>query len=268
MQSLHTLSKQKPMLFTLLLVFTCVGVLYSSLLLNLENEFYKDLISSSIKNLITIALLCLIIKFNWLKGSLLTTHYKDWHSNWWLASLPMLIIAMLNVVSLNWTSLEFNSVKFVGWIYTNVSTGLFEEVLLRGICFYVLYSAWKHKEKGLMHAAICQAVIFGLAHYVNLTKAPFLEVSVQVAYATLIGIGFAGLVSYSRSLWPAIALHSVINACGSISNFFQPDFIATEMSFVNYAVIIVIIAIVCALPGFIMLRKIQAQLSTANLSAV
>lgn len=268
MYQLQILSKQKPILFTLLLVITCVGVLYCSLLLNIKDEFYKDIVSSAIKNVITFALLFMLIKFNWLKSSLITIPFKDWHSKWWLASLPMLLIAVLNLVSLDWSLLEFNSIKFLGWMYTNISTGLFEEILLRGVCLSVLYSAWKHKEKGLMYAAICQAVIFGLAHYVNLTKAPFLEVSVQVAYATLIGIGFAGLVAYSRSLWPAIALHSIINACGSINNFFQPNFIATDMSFINYAIIIVIIALICALPGVILLRKRQSQLSLQNITAV
>jgi membrane protease YdiL (CAAX protease family) len=248
-------------------VFSAILILYSSLLFNIEDVFQQDIISSIIKNVITIAMLFMLIKFNWLKNSLLVTPIKKWHSKWWLASLPMALIASLNLLSIDFSLLRFDAINFIGWIYTNISTGLFEEILLRGVCFYVLYSAWKDRKNGLMRAAICQALIFGFAHYVNLTKAPFLEVSVQVTYATLIGIGFAGLVAYSRSLWPAIVLHSIINACGSISVFFQPNYVAADMLLSNYAMAIVIITLTCALPGYFLLKKVTTQFSNANLAA-
>ncbi len=266
MLKLQTLAKQQPKLFTALLVITCILVLYSTSLFNFSNEFNKDLISSVIKNGISLTLLWLLIKNNWLNGSLLTTPYKEWHAKWLLASIPMALVALLNVVTIDWSILEFTSVKVVGWLYTNISTGIFEELMLRGVCFYVLYLAWKDNKNGLMQAALWQAIIFGLAHYVNLTKAPFLEVSVQVTYATLIGIGFAGLVAYTRSLWPAIVIHSLINSFGSINNFFQPNFVPTEMSMANYAVVVTIIALICALPGYLLLKKTNTHLATQQLT--
>ena len=266
MNQFQTLSKQKPLLFTLLLVVACIGTLYSSLLLNIENIFYQDLVSSLIKNVITLVLLIILIKFKWLNRSLLMTPIKDWHSKWWLASLPMLVVALLNLISIDFTLLSFDFVKVISWFYTNLSTGLFEEIMLRGVCFAVLYAAWRERKNGLMLAAISQALVFGVAHYVNLTKAPFLEVSVQVTYATFVGIGFAGLVAYSRSLWPAIILHTVINACSSMSLYFQPDYVQTEPSVANYVVIIVVIAITCALPGYLLLKKSTSKLSKSNLA--
>ncbi len=266
MNQLKTLAQQKPLIFTLILVVTCIGTLYSSLLLTIENTFYQDIVSSLIKNVITIALLIMLINFKWLNRSLLMTPMKDWHSRWWLACLPMLVVALLNLGSVDFTLLSFNFIKTIGWFYTNLSTGFFEDLMLRGVCFAVLYSAWKERKNGLMLAAICQALVFGLAHYVNLTKAPFLEVSVQVTYATFIGLGFAGLVAYSRSLWPAIILHTIINACASMSLYFQADYVATAPSVANYVVIIVVIAVTCALPGYLLLKKAGPQLSTTNLA--
>lgn len=265
MYTLKALSTQKPVLFTLLLVFTCIALLYCSQLLGIENIFYKDIVSSVIKNIISISLLIMIIKFNWLERSLLTTPFKRWNSKWLLASLPIVIVAILNLVSIDFSILSFNYVHVIGWVYTNFSTGFFEEIMLRGVCFTVLYAAWKDKENALMKAAIFQAFIFGIAHYVNLTKAPFLEVSVQVTYATLIGFAFAGLVGYSRSLWPAIVLHTIINACGSINLFFDPNYAADAMSMASYAVVIVLIFVTCALPGYFLLRKATALLQTKNL---
>lgn len=267
MNHIKMFSKNNPVFFTLLLVTSSIALLYSTLLIDFKDEFNRDIFGSIVKNAITIVLLFMLLKFGWLKESRLTTPLKGWHKKWWLAALPMLLIAGLNLVSLDWALLEFSIVNFIGWSYTNISTGLFEEILLRGVCFIVLYSAWKNKENGLMRAALCQAIIFGLVHYVNLTKAPFMEVTVQVAYATLIGIGFAGLAIFTRSIWPAIAIHSIINACGSINNFFQPNFVVEEMSVANYIVVIIILGFLSALPGYILLKKSASALLSAKLAA-
>lgn len=259
MNKLQILSTEKPLLFTIALVSICITILYSGLLLDIENIFYKDAASTLIKNIITCALLIMVVKMNWLKRSLLVTPIKSWHEKWWLAAIPMLIVAFLNLISIDFSLLSIDASKVLASLYFNFSTGVFEEVMLRGVCFAVLYSAWKDKPNALMLAAIAQALIFGLAHYVNLTKAPFLEVSVQVIYATLIGIGFAGLAAYSRSLWPPIILHTIINFCGTINLYFQPDFIATPASIANYIVLVVIITITCAVPGYILLRKTKSN---------
>lgn len=271
MNKLKAISAQQPLMFTLLLVITCICALYSTLLVNewLLNFFgtdasdlvTSDVISSTFKNIISLSLVVLIVKFNWKEETLLTTPYRNWHRKWVLVSIPMILIAALNLTSIEWQILDVTLFRTMGWLYTNISTGIFEEVLLRGICFYVLYTAWKDQKNGLIKAAVWQAFIFGLAHYVNLTKAPFIEVSIQVAYSTLIGIGFAGLVAYTRSLWPAIAIHSLINAVGSTNAFFDPNFVQPQMSPASYVVVIVIIALICALPGYILLKKRIAHIA-------
>ena len=260
MNLLKATAENKPVLFTLLLVIACITTLYSTMLLNIENIIISDLVSSSIKNLITLFLIFIILHCNWLQGSQLNTPFKQWQPKWWLATLPMALIALLNVTSVDWSLLTFSTTNTLAWLYTNISTGLFEEIMLRGVCFYVLYQAWQNKSNGLVKAALCQALIFGLAHYVNLTKAPFAEVSIQVTYATLIGIGFAGLVAYTRSLWPAIIVHSLINSLSSMNIFFQQDFTAEPMNMTNYLVVIVIIGLLAALPGYLLLKKKQSQL--------
>ena len=267
MKKLKLTAEKKPVQFTLLVVMVCITILYSTMLLNIENMIISDLVSSSIKNLITLFLVFIILQCGWLQGSQLNTPFKQWQPKWWLAALPMTLIALLNVISIDFSQLTFSTTTTLAWLYTNISTGLFEEIMLRGICFYVLYQAWQNKSNGLVKAALCQAIIFGLAHYVNLTKAPFAEVSIQVAYATLIGIGFAGLVAYTRSLWPAIIIHSLINSLGSMNNFFQPNFTAEPMTMANYLMIIAVFGLFAALPGYLLLKKQQAQLTLSQAEA-
>jgi membrane protease YdiL (CAAX protease family) len=266
MYKLKDYSKEKPLMFTLLLIMPLMMIMFANFSLSAvifadESEIYRDMISSIVKNIMTIFLIVIIVKFNWLKKSLLTTSYKDWYGKWWLGALPITLIVCLSLSQVNWTILEFSISNLFSWIYLNFSTAIFEEVLMRGICFYVLYSAWKDQNNGLMKAAICQAVIFGLAHYGNLAKEPFMIVSLQVTFATLVGIGFAGILVYSRSLWPPIIIHFLINSAGSVSSYFQPDYVPAEMLINNYIMVIVLFTILCALPGYILLRKSAARIS-------
>lgn len=264
MKKLKAYSTQQPLFFTILLILPMMAVMFGNLLLSEaifsgESEIYRDMVSSAIKNILTLFLLFMLVKFAWLKESLFATPYSSWNAKWWIGALPITLIAGLSLSQANWSLLEFNLSNFAGWIYLNISTALFEEILMRGICFYVLYSAWKNKKNGLMKAALCQAAIFGLMHYGNLTKEPFSIVSLQVVFATLVGIGFAGILVYSRSLWPPIIIHFIVNLSGSLSSYFQPNFIAPEMLIVNYVVVIVLFSLLCALPGYILLRKTAAK---------
>jgi membrane protease YdiL (CAAX protease family) len=118
-----------------------------------------------------------------------------------------------------------------------------------------LLKAWGSTKKGVYKAALFQAVVFGFAHLVNLYDTPALDVIAQVIFATLIGIGFAGLVYLTRSLWPAILVHTAINSAGTVNQYLVPgisDFQSPGLS--GYLVIIVIFFVLSVIPGLMYLR--------------
>lgn len=197
----------------------------------------------------------------------LTRAIRDWPRGWPLAVIPMALIGLINVLSVDLQSLSFDLPKAAGWLYNSISTGLFEEILLRGFCFYYLYRAWEAQPNALVKAGLAQALIFGLAHAYNIFQAPLGDVVPQVVYATLLGIGFAGIAAYTRSLWPVIGIHAFINAMGDLDVFFGVEAPAEAGSVSGYLVAIAVIFVVSTVPGLAMLRRRQAQLNEASQDA-
>ncbi len=180
---------------------------------------------------------------------------SSWHGRWLLASIPLLLIALLSSTSANWAEVEFSTLRVFAWLLSNFSGSFFEELLLRGLCFYILLSAWGATKKGVYLAALCQALIFGLAHLTNLYHMPALDVFAQVIFATLIGIGFAGLVYMTKSLWPGVIVHSLINLAGTINDFLVPGGSEFQSPGLNgYVVIIIIFFVLSTIPGLFYLR--------------
>ena len=175
----------------------------------------------------------------------------------------MALIGLINVLSVDLQSLTFDLPRTAGWLYSSISTGLFEEILLRGFCFYYLYRAWQAQPNALVKAGLAQALIFGLAHTYNIFQAPLGDVVPQVVYATLLGIGFAGIAAYTRSLWPVIGIHAFINAMGDLDVFFGVEAPAEAGSASGYLAAIAVIFVVSTIPGLAMLRRRQAQIDKA-----
>ncbi len=194
----------------------------------------------------------------------LTRPVREWPRGWPLAVIPMALIGLINVMSVDLQSLTFDLPRSAGWLYNSISTGLFEEILLRGFCFYYLYRAWQAQPNALVKAGLAQALIFGIAHAYNIFQAPLGDVVPQVIYATLLGIGFAGIAAYTRSLWPVIGIHAFINAMGDLDVFFGVEAPAEAGSASGYLAAIAVIFVVSTIPGLVMLRRSQAQIDKAS----
>lgn len=212
----------------------------------------------SARLLISGLLVFALIKLRWATDAGITR--RPWRPHWWLAMLPMLLLLPINLSSIDWSALVFTPSATIAWLGFNVSVGIFEEVLLRGFCFCLLYKAWQHRKNGLLEAAIAQAVIFGLLHLINLANNPALDTISQVIYATLLGVGFAGLAAYSRSIWPGVIVHSLINLAGSLNDL-NPNAGENGGSLIGYLFAIIVISLVSTLPGLWQLRKAPLTLA-------
>lgn len=257
MKTLHVKMLSYPLLTTLILVLSSIGIFALVSQIPLEPYLAREMRHSSVQLLLSIALFALLYNAGWLKAAGFSVPFREWHPRWWLATIPIALIGLINLTSADWTLINFSGMRTAGWLYNNFTTGLFEELLLRGVCFYILYTAWKGRKNGLIKAAVAQAFIFGIAHLSNLNENPTVDVLAQVTYATLLGIGFAGIVAYSKSLWPVIGIHSVINAMGDLNRFFIDGYDANAGDAPNYVVAIIVIFLVATLPGLYLLRQAQ-----------
>jgi membrane protease YdiL (CAAX protease family) len=88
-----------------------------------------------------------------------------------------------------------------------VLVGFVEEIYFRGIMLQPL------KTKGVWHAVIVTAFLFGATHTLNAVggiSSP-LYVILQLGYATALGLTFAAVVLATNLIWPLILAHFLIN---------------------------------------------------------
>ena len=250
-----------PLLATILLVFLGVAVakapalLFADLLADSESQRLGTL-GRLLSSFIFIGLM---FKCCWAKDAGISRPYKNWSKHWFIIISPMLIIGLTNLTGVQWDALQFSFSSLFTLITENAVVGLFEESMMRGFAFYVLYRAWREQPYGIFKAALVQALIFGLLHLLNLNDGFTIDVLAQVIYATLLGIGFAGVVAYTRTIWTAVFAHAFINMIGSINYIFNPNYIDSENTLSSYVVVIIVIFILVTLPGLWCLKKADAS---------
>jgi membrane protease YdiL (CAAX protease family) len=158
------------------------------------------------------------------------------------------------------TELVYTRDQAIAWLLRNLASGVWEESLFRGVCFYLLYRAWNSSRAGLWTAAITQALLFGALHLTSLAHDELDTVLFQIARAICAGLGLAGLMVWSRSIWPAVLLHACINAAGSFDNFFAgPGYAFPAYSTLLRSVELGIMFLCVALPGAWCLQRTAAE---------
>jgi len=159
-------------------------------------DITKDISGPYIRYAASFLILFLLWKWRVLPESGVSKPMNEWKAKWPLAVVPMLLVGGINITGIEWEYVEFTTSKVIGWLFDNFATGLFEEIMMRGMAFYLLYRAWRDRNNGIYQAAIAQALIFGLLHLINLRNDLTLDVVAQVTYASI--LGFAFVVSFVR----------------------------------------------------------------------
>lgn len=186
-------------------------------------------------------------------------------SNYLLASLPMLGVATLNWFFIEWDLIQFGFGAAGEWLLAAAASGLFEEGMMRAVVFLMLWKAWQSKKHGLFFAALTQACVFGVLHLLNFGSLPHGALLAQIAYAIFLGFGFAGLVAYTRSIWPAVVVHATINLFGLMNSAFVPGYIEQVEPTLVYVALCVVIFFLAALPGWKCLRTANADINNHRL---
>lgn len=254
---LNNLTLTHPLGTTTGLVLAIVAIqqIASMLITTVYTDVTKEMFGMYIRYTASALIVLLLCKWHILRESGVTQPINKWHAKWPITILPMLLVGGINALSVEWANADFSAGKAVGWFFDNLATGLFEEVMMRGMAFYLLYRAWKDKSNGIFKAAIAQALIFGLLHLINLRDGFSIDVLAQVTYASILGFAFAGIVAFTHSIWPAVIAHAFINAMSHINPTFVANYASEPPSAQMYIVFISIIILVTAVPGYFMLRS-------------
>ena len=100
-----------------------------------------------------------------------------------------------------------------------IGTGLFEEVLYRGLVLKMLLKKTGDTKKGIIFACIISSVVFGLvAHIPNLLAGTrtYLQTVNQIITAITAGLFFAAVFVRTKKLWITILLHGLLNLSAQI----------------------------------------------------
>ncbi len=123
----------------------------------------------------------------------------------YLYFLPLFVLSTANLW--NGVVFEHSFLETALFIASMVFIGFLEEVIFRGFLFKAL------SKKSIRSALLISSITFGMGHIVNLLNgAAFLPTLLQIGYATAIGFLFTVLFLKTKSLWPGIFAHAVINA--------------------------------------------------------
>ncbi|MCF6437219.1 CPBP family intramembrane glutamic endopeptidase [Pseudoalteromonas sp. MMG022] len=265
MDMLKHFIKSSPAMASIIITFFSVGLLFVAKAFEADPNPLFNWPRLAVLTLISLAVIHLLKALKWQTKAGLMLPIPLWQGRWLLASIPLLLIALLSLTSVSWQAVEYSPIRLFAWLTSNFATGFFEEVLMRGLCFYMLLRKWGSTQKGVFLAVLFQAFIFGAAHLANLYHMPMIDVIAQVIFATLIGIGFAGLVYLSKSLWPAIIVHTAINSFGTINDFFVTNSQGFESPGVTaYVIIVALFLVLSTIPGLFYLRAGTSRLPAAQ----
>lgn len=191
----------------------------------------EKIITAPIGIILCLALLFSLARSGLLKKFGLCKMEKANKSN--LFYLPLVLILLPNVCF--GLSLSISYIEVLLSVATMLMVGFLEEVIFRGFLFKALC------KNSLNSAVIISSVTFGFGHIINLLNgAPILGTLLQICYATAIGFLFTIIFHKTKSLWPCIITHSLVN---SLSVFYNAEAVSktTEIVIALYLCLVPIL---------------------------
>ncbi len=134
----------------------------------------------------------------------------------WLYLLPCLLVALNNF---QWSAFFSGKMQlarkspldFLLFATYCLTTGLFEELVFRGILFATLAGVFQENKKGFLCTYFFSSLLFGLCHLFNGFSG---ETLLQVGYSVLTGGLFAFCLIKTGNILCCALVHGLYNFCG------------------------------------------------------
>ncbi|MFT5871214.1 MAG: membrane protease YdiL (CAAX protease family) [Clostridium sp.] len=222
MHKLRTYAFEKPVIFSIILILVIVSFtfipmdpIFSPFLDHQSSEYATGIFEQTFASFV---LIMILKRFNLLKSSGFTSP-KQWKDLWII--WPMIIFSFINGAGLIDGSIVIDKSKpfvIILFILTYLSTGLFEEVLCRGVVLGVMLRKWGSTKEGCYLSVILSSLLFGSTHIVHFILHHFslLASLTQITYGMFIGVFFAACVLRNKTIYPAIIIHAIFDILGSL----------------------------------------------------
>jgi len=146
-------------------------------------------------------------------------------------------------------------------LYPFIVSGLFEEVLFRGLVLKILLKKTGETKKGIFSAFAISAALFGVAHSVNLLWDEPLAVFSTVVFATGGGFFLGAIYLRTKTLIVPVLLHGLFNLSGMIWWAFTSEgpASASATTLADFAVTFLIAVLPLTIASYVLLRKVDLK---------
>lgn len=210
--------KKHEFLFCMLLIV--IYIVVNSICINVFGM--TDYRTSITNILLSIFIIIFIIKNN-LSNYFGLSSFPS--SKKYLYFIPLILIISVNL----WNGIDIENTpsEIIFYIISMIGVGFLEEIIFRGFLFKMM------EKDNLRTAIIVSSITFGIGHIINLLNgAEILPTLMQIMYSTSIGYLFVTMFHKSKSLWPCIITHILVNSLsifngsdGIISMYIGPLFL-------------------------------------------
>ena len=124
--------------------------------------------------------------------------------------VPLILLLATNL--LYGVGIYYSILEIILYILTMLCVGFLEEIIFRGFLFKKLVKESKNM------AVVVTTITFGIGHILNLFNgAELVPTLLQICYAMAGGYLFVMVLIKSKSLWPCIITHSLLNSLSIFS---------------------------------------------------
>jgi membrane protease YdiL (CAAX protease family) len=218
-----------PFLILALVVWMMIGWLGAYLAAGVLRLPLTHGLPQSLGTLVATACLLLVMwRWEWLRAAGVTVLGSG---RLWLltAGLTIFVVVAYQLAFFGEIVLDLSASWAAGQAQAILSrqivVGVTEETLFRGFLLYALVRVWGKTRRGLLAAVAVPALIFGLAHIMQLLVGNPLEDSLMTMLNAFVGgLWYGALVLLGGSLWPAVLIHAATNASVQIVAASLPGF--------------------------------------------
>jgi membrane protease YdiL (CAAX protease family) len=137
-----------------------------------------------------------------------------------------------------------------------VAAGVAEEIAFRGLVLYALVPLWGDSAPGIMRSILISALLFGATYILRIAVGkPVPQAMLLVTSAFLSDIYYGAYVLYGNNIWPAAAMHGLLNAVISVRAVSTPDFEETVLGYV----LIIVLSLPLVLCGVYLARRVSPR---------
>lgn len=174
------------------------------------------------------------------------------------------IFLVLNLLSLSDQDFEYFNTAVCGYLILSCfMTGIFEEIIFRGLILRLFQRFFSLKKRRIFAPVVCSSAVFALVHLLNLIERPdfILGTFTQVIYTFCLGMLLGTSYFIRGSLYKVIFLHSIFNFMGQINVVFQKNMNVVARGDISMQDMLIqlVIMLPCAVIAVKMLKGIKKE---------